>query len=203
MQEQFARTEMLIGSQGLEKLSKSCVAIFGVGGVGSYAIEALARAGVGKLVLIDCDNIDITNINRQIHATFNTIGESKVECMKDRILQINPNLEVTIHHEYYEKSKSEFLILDDYDYVIDAIDSVTSKLDLIEECNKRNIKIISSMGAGNKLDPTKFEVSDIYKTSVCPLAKIVRKELRDRDVKSLKVVYSKEIPVKTGNRTPR
>ena len=202
MLEHFKRTEMLIGKHGLDKLSNSCVAVFGIGGVGSFVVESLARSGIGKLVLIDNDNIDITNINRQIHANVNTIGKSKVKCMKERILQINPNLDVVIYQEYYDKSKTNLLISNSYDYVVDAIDSVTSKLDLIEECTKKGIPLISSMGAGNKLDPTKFEISDISKTSVCPLAKVIRKELRNRGINKLKVVYSKEEPIKTGASTP-
>lgn len=188
----FSRTELLIGAKGLEKLKNSTVAIFGIGGVGSFAAEALARSGVYGIVLIDNDNICLTNINRQIHALHSTLGKSKVETMKCRILDINPNATVSVYKELYNSESAEKLLSDNYDYVIDAIDMVGPKLDLIERCKKRNIPIISAMGAGNKLDPTKLEVTDIYSTSVCPLAKIMRKQLGKRGVKDLKVVYSRE-----------
>ena len=162
----FSRTELLIGTKGLEKLKNSTVAVFGIGGVGSFAAEALARSGVYEIILIDDDNICLTNINRQIHALHSTVGKSKVETMKARILDINPKAEVTIYREFYSSKNAEKLLSDDYDYVIDAIDTVDSKLDLIERCKKYNIPIISSMGMGNKLI-TKLEVSDIYDTSVC------------------------------------
>lgn len=191
----FSRTELLIGSKGLEKLENSKVAIFGIGGVGSFAAEALARSGIYEIVLVDDDDICLTNINRQIHALFSTVGKSKVETMKARILDINPKATVTIYKELYNSESAERLLCDDYDYVVDAIDMVTSKLDLIERCKKRNIPIISAMGAGNKLDPTRLEVSDIYNTSICPLAKVMRKQLRKRGIKDLKVVYSKEEPI--------
>ncbi|MBN4069467.1 MAG: tRNA cyclic N6-threonylcarbamoyladenosine(37) synthase TcdA [Alkaliphilus sp.] len=193
----FLRTELLIGSEGIEKLRNSKIAIFGVGGVGSYSVEALARCGVGKIVLVDYDKVCITNINRQIHATSTTIGEIKVKAMKDRILDINPDAEVVIFNEKYISESANKLLSDDYDYVIDAIDMVSSKIDLIVKCKERGIKIISSMGAGNKMDPTKFEVSDIFKTEICPLARVLRKELRKKNVSDLKVVYSKEIVSKT------
>ncbi len=195
----FSRTESLLGSQGLEKLKNSKVAIFGIGGVGSFTAEALARSGVYKLVLIDNDHICLTNINRQIHALSSTVGKSKVEVMKARILDINPQAEVTIYNELYNSENAEKLLSDDYDYLVDAIDMVSSKIDLIERCKKRNIPIISAMGAANKLDPTKLEVSDIYHTSICPLAKTMRKELRKRGIKDLKVVYSKEEPIRPLN----
>lgn len=191
----FSRTELLIGTEGLEKLKKSKIAIFGIGGVGTFAVEALARSGVGEFVLVDDDDICLTNINRQIHALRSTVGKSKVETMKARILDINPKAIVTTYQELYTSESADRLLSDDYDYVIDAIDMVTSKLDLVERCKKRNIPIISAMGAGNKLDPTRLEVTDIYKTSICPLAKVMRKELRKRGVKDLKVVYSKEEPI--------
>lgn len=191
----FSRTELLIGTNGLENLKNSKIAVFGIGGVGTFAVEALARSGVGKFVLVDDDDICLTNINRQIHALRSTVGKSKVETMKARILDINPKAEVTAYQELYNSESAERLLSDDYDYVIDAIDMVTAKLDLIERCKKRGIKIISCMGAGNKLDPTRLEVSDIYKTSICPLAKVMRKELRKRGVKDLKVIYSKEEPI--------
>lgn len=195
---QFSRTELLIGKEGIEKLAKSTVAIFGIGGVGSYTAEALGRCGVGKLVLIDYDDICLTNINRQIHATRKTVGRPKVEVMKERLLDINPNAIVIAHKELYNKETSDSLLLPEYDYVVDAIDMVSSKIELIMKCIEMKIPIISCMGAGNKLDPTKIEITDIYKTSVCPLAKVMRYELRKRGVKELKVVYSKEEPI-----TPR
>ncbi|ABW19247.1 tRNA threonylcarbamoyladenosine dehydratase [Alkaliphilus oremlandii] len=191
----FSRTELLIGTTGLENLKNSKIAVFGIGGVGTFAVEALARSGVGKFVLVDDDDICLTNINRQIHALRSTVGKSKVETMKARILDINPKAEVIAYQELYNSESAERLLSDDYDYVIDAIDMVTAKLDLIERCKNRGIKIISCMGAGNKLDPTRLEISDIYKTSVCPLAKVMRKELRKRGVKDLKVIYSKEEPI--------
>ncbi|WP_352419923.1 tRNA threonylcarbamoyladenosine dehydratase [Proteiniborus sp.] len=195
----FSRTEMLIGTEGLQKLKTSKIAIFGIGGVGSFSVEALARSGVESFALVDNDDISLTNINRQIHATRKTIDNPKVEVMKERILEINPKANVVTHKELYNSSSAERLLDDDFTYVIDAIDMVSSKLDLIERCKNRNIPIISAMGAGNKLNPTMLEVSDIYKTSVCPLAKVMRKELRSRNIKSLKVVYSKEIPIKPQN----
>lgn len=189
------RTELLIGKENLNKLSNSTVAVFGCGGVGSYVAEGLVRSGIGNIVLIDNDVVDITNINRQLIADTTTIGIPKVEVEKNRLLKINPNLNVTTFQEFYNSSNSEN-ILKQYDYVVDAIDSVTSKLYLIEQCKLKNIPIISSMGTGNKLNPTELEVSDISKTSVCPLAKVVRKELSKRGIKHLKVIYSKEIPKK-------
>ena len=196
MLHEFSRTELLIGEEAIQKLFGSKVAVFGIGGVGTFAVEGLVRSGVGKLVLVDDDCICLTNINRQLHATRKTIGKPKVEVMRDRILEINPKAEVTIHQKFYMPDTASELISSDYDYVIDAIDTVTGKIDLIVRSNEMNIPIISSMGAGNKLDPTRFEVADIYKTSVCPLAKVMRKELRNRNVESLKVVYSKEDPIK-------
>lgn len=191
----FSRTELLIGKEALEKLQDAKVAVFGVGGVGSFAVEGLVRCGVGKFVLVDDDCICLTNLNRQLHATRKTVGRPKVEVMKERILQINPNAEVTNHQKFYLPDTAEELIADDLTYIIDAIDTVTGKIDLIVRANEKGIPVISSMGAGNKLDPTRFEVADIYETSVCPLAKVMRKELKKRGVNSLKVVYSKEAPV--------
>lgn len=199
MLNEFSRTELLIGKQAVEKLKNSKVAVFGIGGVGTFAVEALARAGVGKLVLIDDDCICLTNINRQLHATRKTVGKPKVEVMKERVLDINPAAEVETYQRFYMPECSEELIHGDYDYIIDAIDTVTAKLDLIIKAKTAGIPVISSMGAGNKLDPTRFEVADIYSTSVCPLAKVMRKELRQRGVEALKVVYSKEVPLKTVN----
>ena len=192
----FSRTELLIGKEGLDKLSEQKVAIFGIGGVGTFVTEGLARSGVGKFVLVDDDDICLTNINRQIHALRSTVGKSKVEVMKERILDINPKAEVVTYQKLYTSETAEELLDDSYDYVVDAIDMVSSKLDMIERCYKRNIPIMSSMGAGNKLDPTKFEVVDIFETSMCPLAKVIRKELRKRGVDRLKVVYSRETPLK-------
>lgn len=191
----FSRTEMLIGVDGLKKLQESTIAVFGIGGVGSYTVEALARSGVGHLVLIDHDDVCISNINRQVHATSKTVGKSKAELMKARILEINPNCKVTAYQEKYTVDNGMELLSKDYDYVIDAIDMVTSKIDLIVRCKEMNIPIISAMGAANKLDPTKLAVTDLYKTSMCPLAKVMRHELRKRGVKKLKVVYSTEQPV--------
>ncbi len=198
MLHRFSRTELLLGVTGLEKLIHSKVAVFGIGGVGSFVVEGLARSGVGKMVLIDDDAICLTNINRQIHATSKTVGRSKVEVMKERILDINPDVEVTTIQKFYLPENAKEFIMDDYDYIVDAIDTVTGKIDLVVKAQEKNIPIISSMGAGNKLDPTAFQVSDIYKTSVCPLAKVMLKELKSRHIKSLKVVYSKEQPLKTA-----
>ncbi|AIF50415.1 ThiF family adenylyltransferase [Pelosinus sp. UFO1] len=195
MLHQFSRTELLIGEEALERLKNSKVAVFGIGGVGSYTVEGLVRSGVGKLVLIDDDCVCLTNINRQLLATRKTVGKAKVEVMKERILEINPDVEVTTLQKFYMPDTADELIFDDYDYIVDAIDTVTGKIDLIQKANAKNIPIISCMGAGNKLDPTQFEVADIYKTSVCPLAKVMRKELKKRGIPSLKVVYSKEIPI--------
>ncbi|WP_303860317.1 tRNA threonylcarbamoyladenosine dehydratase [Alkalibaculum bacchi] len=197
MLHQFSRTELLIGQDNLDKLKDSKVAVFGIGGVGSFVVEGLVRAGVGKLVLIDDDKICLTNLNRQLHATRKTIGRSKVEVMKERVLEINPKAEVTTFQEFYMPGRGDDLISEDYDYIVDAIDTVTGKIDLVVNAKSKNIPIISSMGAGNKLDPTRFEVADIYKTSICPLAKVMRKELKKRNIDSLKVVYSKEVPIKT------
>ena len=191
----FSRTEMLIGKDALEKLNKCRVAVFGVGGVGGYAVEALARSGVGTIDVIDSDVVDISNINRQIIATSKTVGRKKVEVAKERIADINPDCTVNAFDVFYNDETRKLFDFKSYDYVIDAIDSVSSKIDLIVTCKENGVPVISSMGAGNKLDPTKFEVDDIYKTSVCPLAKVMRRELKKRGVESLKVVYSKEEPI--------
>jgi tRNA A37 threonylcarbamoyladenosine dehydratase len=196
LEHRFSRTEMLIGAEALEKLVKSKVAVFGVGGVGSYVVEGLARAGIGKLILIDFDTVSITNINRQLPALTSTIGRPKVEVVKERVLDINPDAEVEIYKEFYSPDNSDFFIRKEYDYIVDAIDSVKSKIDLIIKAQEKNIPVISSMGAGNKLDPAKLRVADIYDTSVCPLAKVVRKELRKKGVLSHKVVFSTEQPIK-------
>lgn len=195
MLHRFSRTELLIGAEALAKLSRCKVAVFGIGGVGTFAVEGLARAGVGKFVLVDDDCICLTNINRQIHATSKTVGRPKVDVMKERILEINPEAEVTVLQKFYLPENAETLLDDDYDYIVDAIDTVTGKIDLVVRAAGKQIPIISSMGAGNKLDPTRFEVDDIYHTSVCPLAKVMRKELRARGIEGLKVVYSKENPI--------
>jgi len=193
---EFSRTELLIGKEALERLKKSKVAVFGIGGVGSFAAEALARAGIGKFVLVDKDVVEITNLNRQLIATRKTLGRPKAEIMKERILDINPEAEVTVYQAFYLPETASELIQDDYDYIVDAVDTVTAKIDLVVQAKKRGIPIISSMGAGNKLDPTRFRVADIYSTSVDPLAKVMRRELRSRGIESLKVVYSDEPPIK-------
>ena len=195
MDNQFSRTELLIGKEALNKLKDSKVAIFGLGGVGSYVAEGLVRAGVGKFILVDNDAVEITNLNRQIIATTKTIGRPKVDVTKQRILEINPNAKVEIYKEFFMPETTG--ILDKtIDYIVDCIDTVTAKIELVQRANKLNVLIISAMGTGNKLDPTLFEVTDIYKTSVCPLAKVMRKELRNRGIQKLKVVYSKEEPIK-------
>ncbi|WMJ23895.1 tRNA threonylcarbamoyladenosine dehydratase [Paludicola sp. MB14-C6] len=192
MLNEFSRTELLLGQKAMQKLKDSTVAVFGVGGVGSYTVEALARSGVGHLVLIDDDKVCLTNINRQLIATRKTVGKNKVEVMQDRILEINPNAKVTIFQAFYTKDNADEFHYSDWSYIVDAIDTVSSKLLLVEKAKEYNVPIMSSMGAGNKLDPTKFEVADIFKTSVCPLARVMRYELRKRGIKKLKVVYSKE-----------
>ena len=194
MDEQFQREIMLIGKENLEELKKSKVIIYGIGGVGSFVCEALARAGIENLILVDYDKIELTNLNRQIHALHSTIGEQKTEAMKNRILDINPKAKVETYYNKEIKEKEEELINETINYVIDCVDTITTKLKLIETAKRKNIPIISSMGTGNKLDPTKFEITDIYKTTVCPLAKVMRKELKKRNIKNLKVVYSKEEP---------
>ncbi len=197
MQEKWnQRTEMLIGKEAVQKLEKAKVAIFGIGGVGSFVVEGLIRAGVGNLVLIDPDNISITNLNRQIHATHSTIGKSKVEVMKQRVLDINPDANVEIYKGNELEDGEENIINSSFSYVVDAVDTVTTKIRLIERAKKVNVPIISCMGTGNKLNPSKFEITDIYKTTICPLAKVMRKELRKRNIQDLKVLYSKEEPIK-------
>lgn len=196
MENQFSRTELVIGKEKVDILKKSKVAIFGIGGVGSYVVEGLARSGIGNFILVDKDEVSISNINRQIIATHNTVGNPKVEVAKKRILEINPNANVEIYQEFFMPD-TEGILDDSIDYIVDAVDTVTAKLELIVRANKLNIPIISCMGTGNKLDPTKFEIADIYKTSVCPLAKVMRKELKARGIKKLKVLYSKEEAIKT------
>ena len=192
---EFCRTELLIGEEGIEKLHNSKVIVFGIGGVGSFVVEALTRAGVGNLILVDNDTVCISNLNRQIHATQATVESVKVEAMKARVLSINPNCKVEAKQEFITADNIQDIIPEDIDYVVDAIDTVTSKLALAEYCYKNDIKLIASMGTGNKIDPTQFRVTDVFKTKVCPLAKVMRTELRKRGVKKLKVVYSEEVPM--------
>ena len=196
MNDMFSRTELLIGKENIEKLNNAKVLIFGIGGVGSYVVEGLVRAGIKKFVLVDNDCVAASNINRQIIATSKTIGMPKVEVAKQRILEINPEAEVETYQEFFMPDSEAKYINESITYIVDAIDTVKAKIELVVRANKLNIPIISSMGTGNKLDPTKFEVSDIYKTSVCPLAKAIRKELKRLGIKKLKVVYSKEEPFK-------
>jgi len=195
MVNQFSRTEMLLGRDAMQVLAESRVAVFGLGGVGSFAAEALSRAGVGHLVLVDHDDVCVTNINRQLHATHKTIGLAKVEVMRRRILDINPTAEVEALKCFYPGEKPELLVRSDYHYIIDAIDTVTSKLELILNALAQDVPIISCMGTGNKLDPSRLEIADIYSTSVCPLARVMRRELRKRGVDALQVVYSREEPL--------
>lgn len=196
MESEFSRTELLIGKDAVETLHHKRVAIFGVGGVGGFAAEALARSGVGILDLFDKDTVSISNLNRQIIATYDTIGKNKVDVMKERILSINKNAVVNTYPVFYLPENAVDYDFTQYDYIIDAVDTVTAKLTLVEQAYKAGTPIISAMGAGNKLDPTAFEVADINKTSVCPLAKVMRRELKKRGIPKLKVVYSKEQPLK-------
>lgn len=201
MLEQFERTEIILGKEAIEKLNNAKVAIFGLGGVGTFVAEGLARVGIGSFILVDNDKISITNLNRQIIATKSTIGKYKVDIMKDRILDINSNAKVETYKEFFMPESSHEMIDESIDYIVDAVDTVTAKIELAVTANKLNIPIISAMGTGNKIDPTKFEVTDIYKTQVCPLAKVMRKELRSRGIKKLKVVYSKEEIKKNNTNT--
>jgi tRNA A37 threonylcarbamoyladenosine dehydratase len=198
METQFSRTELLLGEKAVEKLRHSRVAVFGIGGVGGYVAEALARSGVGELDIIDKDKVSLSNINRQIIALHSTVGQYKVDVMTDRLIDINPDIKVNSHRCFFLPDTSDEFDFAAYDYVVDAIDTVTGKIELIMTAGRCGTPVISSMGAGNKLDPSGFEVSDIFKTSVDPLARVMRKELRSRGVKKLKVVYSKEEPVKTN-----
>lgn len=195
MLNEFSRTELLLGAERMERLKKASVAVFGIGGVGSFTAEALARCGIGKLVLFDDDRICLTNINRQIIAARSTVGKPKIEVMRDRILDINPAAEVELHPTFYSAENADEFDMTQWSYVVDAVDTVSAKLVLIERAKAAGTPIISCMGAGNKLDPTRFEVADIYETSVCPLAKVMRRELRKRGIDHLKVVYSKEEPL--------
>lgn len=192
----FSRFELLIGEEKLQQLQNSHVLVFGVGGVGGYVVEALVRSGIGHITIVDNDEVSLTNLNRQIIATRETIGKKKVEVMRERILSINPDCLVTGLEMFYLPENADTIDLKKYDYVVDAIDTITSKIELAMRCEKLNVPLISSMGTGNKLNPAMLEVSDIYKTSVCPLAKVMRKELKTRGVKHLKAVYSKELPIK-------
>lgn len=192
MKEQYIRTAMLFGEEAVERLAAKRVVVFGVGGVGGHAVEVLARSGVGAIDLVDYDTVAVSNINRQLIATYDTVGRKKIEVMKERILSIQPECKVTLWDTFYLPEESSKFPFEEYDYIIDAIDTVTAKIDLVLQAERFQIPIISSMGTGNKLDPTRLEVSDIYKTSVCPLAKVMRRELKKRDIKKLKVVYSTE-----------
>ncbi|MCD8325772.1 MAG: tRNA threonylcarbamoyladenosine dehydratase [Lachnospiraceae bacterium] len=195
MPEQFSRTELLIGKEGLERLQSARVAVFGIGGVGGYAVEALARSGVGSLVLIDDDRVCLSNINRQIIATHKTLGQYKVDVMKERVLDINPQARVEVHRCFFLPENADEFDFSQYSYVVDAVDTVTAKLEIIVRAQKSGVPVISCMGAGNKLDPTGFQVADLYETTGCPLARVMRRECRKRGVERLKVVYSTEKPV--------
>ena len=196
MLNQFSRTELLFGKEAMEKLAGARVAVFGIGGVGGYVCEALVRSGIQKFDLVDDDKVCLTNLNRQIIATRKTVGQYKVDVMRDRILEINPDAEVMIHKCFFLPDNADEFPFADYDYVVDAVDTVTAKISLVMKCQEMGIPIISAMGAGNKLDPTQFRVADIYKTRVCPLARVMRRELKKRGVKKLKVVYSEEQPTR-------
>lgn len=196
MLNQFSRTQLLLGESAMQELANKRVAVFGIGGVGGYACEALVRSGIGAFDLIDDDKVCLTNLNRQIIATRKTVGKYKTEVMKERMLEINPNVYVRIHNCFFLPENADKFPFDEYDYIIDAVDTVTAKISIIMKANELGIPVISSMGAGNKLDPTAFMVADIYKTRVCPLAKVMRRELKKRGVKKLKVVYSEEQPTR-------
>ena len=195
MQNQFSRSELLIGKEGIEKLHKSRVAIFGIGGVGGYTVDALVRSGVEQIDLIDDDKVCLTNLNRQLIATRKTVGKDKVDIMRERILEINPKVTVNVYKTFFLPENADTFPFEEYDYVVDAVDTVTAKISLVMKCQEMNIPIISCMGAGNKMDASAFKVADIYKTKVCPLAKVMRRELKKRGVKKLKVVYSEEQPI--------
>ena len=195
MNEQFTRTELIYGRDGIEKFSRSRVAVFGIGGVGGHACEALARSGIGHIDLIDDDRVCLSNINRQIIALHSTVGKYKVDAMESRLLDINPDIKITKHKVFFTPENADSFDFSEFDYVIDAIDTISGKIALVMKADENGVNIISSMGAGNKTNPSLFEVSDIYKTSVCPLARVMRNELRKRNIKRLKVVYSKEQPL--------
>lgn len=196
MLNQFSRTQLLIGQDGMEKLANARVAIFGIGGVGGYVCEALVRSGVGKFDLIDDDRVCLTNLNRQIHATHRTVGQYKTDVMKARMLDINPHAEINVHKCFYLPENADQFPFDQYDYIVDAVDTVTAKIEIIMRAQRDNVPIISAMGAGNKMDASRFQIADIYDTKVCPLARVMRRELKKRNVKKLKVVYSDEQPVR-------
>lgn len=196
MQDQFSRTQLLLGEASMERLKNARVAVFGVGGVGGFVCEALVRSGVGAFDLIDNDKVCLTNLNRQIIATRKTVGQDKVEVMRDRMLEINPDAEVRVHKCFFLPENAEEFLFSEYDYVVDAVDTVTAKIELVMKCQEAGVPIISSMGAGNKLEASAFQVADIYKTKMCPLAKVMRHELKKRGVKKLKVVYSEEKPTR-------
>ncbi len=196
MSNQFARTELLLGVEALEKLSRSRVAVFGIGGVGGFVCEALARSGVGKFDLIDNDKVSLTNLNRQIIATHKTIGRAKAEVMKEHILDINPDAEVRVYECFFLPENGDEFPFEEYDYVVDAVDTVTAKIELVRRAEEKNIPIISSMGTGNKLDAGQFIIADIYQTRMCPLAKVMRHELKKRGIQKCKVIYSEEMPVR-------
>lgn len=199
MQEQFSRIEILLGAEAMERLQNARVAVFGIGGVGGHTVEALARSGVGTLDLIDNDTVAVSNLNRQIIATHKTLGQYKVDAAKERLLEINPDMTVNTYQCFYLPETAEQFDFTQYDYIVDAIDTVAGKINLVEQALAAGVPIISSMGAGNKLDPTAFRVTDIYKTNVCPLAKVMRRELKKRGIKKLKVVYSEEQPIAAKN----
>lgn len=196
MLNQFSRTELIFGKDAMEKLFNSRIAVFGIGGVGSYTAEALVRSGIGAIDIFDDDKVCLTNINRQLFATRKTVGKYKVDVAEERLLEINPNVKITKHNMFFTNENASDIDFKVYDYIVDAIDTVTGKLALVEKANENSIPIISAMGAGNKIDPTRFQVTDIYKTEVCPLAKVMRSELKKRGIKKLKVVYSNEEPIK-------
>ena len=195
MQNQFSRSELLIGKEGIEKLHKSRVAVFGIGGVGGYTVDALVRSGVEQIDLIDDDKVCLTNLNRQLIATRKTVGKDKVDIMRERILEINPKVTVNVYKTFFLPENADTFPFEEYDYVVDAVDTVTAKISLVMKCQETGTPIISCMGAGNKMDASAFKVADIYKTKVCPLAKVMRRELKKRGVKKLKVVYSEEQPI--------
>ncbi|WP_458406232.1 tRNA threonylcarbamoyladenosine dehydratase [Methanobrevibacter sp.] len=199
MDEKFSRTEMLIGNEGMEKLKDAKVAVFGLGGVGSFVCEGLARSGIGNFILVDFDKVDETNINRQLIATTKTVGKYKVELMKERILDINPDANVEAYREFYMADSEIDIITKDLSYAVDCVDTIMAKIAIICKCDEIDVPVISAMGAGNKLDPTLFEVADIFETTVCPLAKIMKKDLRKRNIDKLKVVYSTEQPMNTND----
>lgn len=202
MEHLFSRTELLLGQKGLDRLKSSRVAVFGIGGVGGYAAEALARSGVGALDLIDHDRVSISNLNRQIYALHSTVGRLKTDVAKERIADINPDCTVTCHSLFYSPETAHLFDFSEYDYIIDAIDTVTGKIELIEQAKKAGVRIICSMGAGNKLDASRFQVADIFKTSVCPLARVMRRELKQRNIQEVKVVFSTEEAIKTETSFP-